>query len=221
MTKAQIREVMKQQRGLLTLKEIKQYSQLIQDNLFSFKAYEQCQLIFTYLSMNHEVNTWQFVRKAWRDGKKVYSPRVETKGLEFYEITEATPLIKSKFGVPEPETDEKTRYKISEKKSIDCSSDKPVQMTKEKQILQQEEIFDTVRLMILPGLAFDRAGNRIGYGAGYYDRYLARFSEEHFVKIALAYDFQLLDKIEAMEYDVKADMIITPSNIIYCKSKKK
>ena len=70
--------------------------------------------------------------------------------------------------------------------------------------------------MLLPGLAFDPEGNRIGYGAGYYDRYLAKYPKDYFLKIALAYDFQILKQIKGNEHDVKADMIITPNQIIKC-----
>lgn len=210
MTKARIREIMKQERALLTPKEMMEYSQRITDRLFSLRAYEQCRLLFTYLSMQQEVNTWHLVRRAWKEGKKVYAPRVESTGLEFYEITEGTPLIKSKFGVSEPEINDKSRYNVFQENTKDDSFHISIQS-------QEEEL--APRLMLLPGLAFDSRGNRIGYGAGYYDRYLARFAKDNFIKIALAYDFQLLDQIETTEYDKKADLIITPSRCIDCRNR--
>lgn len=66
-------------------------------------------------------------------------------------------------------------------------------------------------LMFMPGLAFDLSGNRIGYGAGYYDTYLQTHQDKRMHKIALAYDFQILDKLESSEYDVKIDGLITPT----------
>ncbi len=67
-------------------------------------------------------------------------------------------------------------------------------------------------LIIMPGVAFDENRNRIGYGGGYYDRYLY----EHNVKntIALAYEVQIVDKVEADSYDIKPDMIITEGRTI-------
>ena len=69
-------------------------------------------------------------------------------------------------------------------------------------------------VMLMPGLAFDLAKNRVGYGGGYYDRYLAGYDRGQFIKIAVAYDFQVLDRIEADEYDKKPDMIVTDRRII-------
>ena len=61
-------------------------------------------------------------------------------------------------------------------------------------------------LMILPGLAFDFNGNRLGYGKGFYDRYLKK---GNFIKVGLAYDFQVVDKLEVKEHDQKMDVIVT------------
>lgn len=69
-------------------------------------------------------------------------------------------------------------------------------------------------VMIMPGLAFDQEKNRIGYGGGYYDRYLARYPEHKMDTIAAAYDFQVVEKLETEEYDFKADILVTESGII-------
>ena len=70
-------------------------------------------------------------------------------------------------------------------------------------------------IMIIPGAAFDRTGNRIGYGGGYYDRFLAK--EPNHKKIALAYDFQIYDILPMEKHDIKVDEIITEKEIIKCK----
>lgn len=69
-------------------------------------------------------------------------------------------------------------------------------------------------LMIMPGLAFDDQYNRLGYGAGYYDKYLACHEDKIFHKVAFAYDFQIVNRIETTSQDIKVDMIITPSRVI-------
>ena len=66
--------------------------------------------------------------------------------------------------------------------------------------------------MIIPGLAFDRNGVRLGYGAGYYDRFLARYPQA--VKIGVAYDFQYVDSLPREDHDICMDVIVTPSQII-------
>jgi 5-formyltetrahydrofolate cyclo-ligase len=69
-------------------------------------------------------------------------------------------------------------------------------------------------LILMPGLAFDRNFNRVGYGGGYYDKYLSDHKNKTFTKVALGFDFQLVPYIESDEHDIKLDIIITPSNII-------
>jgi 5-formyltetrahydrofolate cyclo-ligase len=123
-----------------------------------------------------------------KEGKKVYVPKVTDKRIEFYRIYGFDFLTESRFGILEPDiTRDLSSYQITEKS-----------------------------LMILPGLAFDPLGNRIGYGAGYYDRYLNEKKSDHFIKIAIAYDFQIVEKIEVMDHDVRADIILTPTRVYQC-----
>ena len=69
-------------------------------------------------------------------------------------------------------------------------------------------------LIVLPGIAFDKVGNRIGYGGGYYDKYLSVL-ECRINKVALAYGFQVIDDIEVEKHDIKVDYVITDNEIIY------
>lgn len=66
-------------------------------------------------------------------------------------------------------------------------------------------------LLIMPGLAFDKEFHRIGYGGGYYDKYLSHQTAH--IKIALAYEFQILESIPEDEFDVKVDIIITENKV--------
>ncbi len=74
--------------------------------------------------------------------------------------------------------------------------------------------FGKNNLLILPGLAFDKNFNRLGYGGGYYDRYLAAHEGQNFVKVGICYDFQLVEAIETDLYDRKVDIIVTESRIL-------
>ncbi len=74
---------------------------------------------------------------------------------------------------------------------------------------------DKDALVILPGLAFSLKGGRIGYGGGYYDRFLAR--EPAHSTVALAYAFQVLDSLPCNDDDVRVEYIITPDNVISCE----
>ena len=66
-------------------------------------------------------------------------------------------------------------------------------------------------VMIMPGLVFDHELNRIGYGGGYYDRYLSKYGNDNIIKVAIAYDFQVVNKIDSTseEHDIKPDIIVT------------
>ncbi len=70
---------------------------------------------------------------------------------------------------------------------------------------------DDIELIIVPGVAYDKQGNRVGRGKGYYDRLL---NNTKATKIGIAYDFQLVDEIEAEPHDVKVDVVITPHSVI-------
>ncbi|HKL79355.1 MAG TPA: 5-formyltetrahydrofolate cyclo-ligase [Mobilitalea sp.] len=189
---------MKTRRKTLSEEEVLIQSKLAQDKLFSLLCYQKCPVLFTYLSFQAEIDTTTIIREALSgrdiDCKKVYIPRVEENGMGFYQITSLNGLKASKFGVLEPQDKDQNCY-------IDSVDDKQP------------------KLMLLPGLAFDYDGNRIGFGAGYYDRYLMEHHSDGFIKVALGYDFQVLDRIDCEDHDIKADMIITPERIINCNTK--
>ena len=68
-------------------------------------------------------------------------------------------------------------------------------------------------LVIMPGLAFDRDFNRIGYGGGFYDGFFATHASADFTKMALCYDFQIVDHIVTEPHDYRVDVIVTPNNL--------
>lgn len=68
--------------------------------------------------------------------------------------------------------------------------------------------------MLLPGLAFDRAGHRLGYGGGFYDKYLSEHKD--FIKVAAAYDFQVVSKVNYESQDIPVDVVVTEDEVIIC-----
>lgn len=169
----------------------------LREKLYASMQYQNCSNLFCYVSFRSEPDTYEIIKNAFEAPKRVYVPRVMGREMQFYQIEDLKGLIAGSFGIAEPGP-ENNRAFIADKKAA----------------------FDEQRktnLMLLPGLAFDFFGNRIGYGGGYYDRYLQAHRHTGFYLIALAYDFQLLDSIEAQEHDAAADMIITPTRTIITK----
>lgn len=211
MTKDEIRRQHRLFRDSLTLKEQADYSEALQKKLFQTPAYLNSKYIFTYVSFRSEVDTRNIIRQAIADHKKVYVPRVEAKTMEFYKIIALEELVISSFGILEPVGEEENRYKG--------------QLNQEEEVKDRNNLLDHEgrnalsynKLMLLPGLAFDRNGNRVGYGAGYYDKYLTAYGETQFYKLALSYDNQLVANIPANRYDIKADAILTPTQLLYCR----
>ena len=77
--------------------------------------------------------------------------------------------------------------------------------------------YKNIDLVLVPGIAFDKEGHRIGYGFGYYDKFLKKVPKA--VKIGLCFDFQLADKVPREEHDMQVDFIVTEERVIECRKK--
>ncbi len=219
MTKSELRQKMKELRDKLTKEEQLRYWEEIKRRLTGMEYWAASTELFTYLSFGAEVDTWRLVKEALSGGrnhpKAVYVPRVEGKGMNFYLITGTSILKPSKFGVPEPDESHRIPFIVSHE--IPKASKTKERLNESASYPKHITVKSATKLMLVPGLAFDPQGNRIGYGAGYYDRYLTEASGDHFIKVALAYDFQLQDSVPAEEYDIRMDYIVTPGKIITCQ----
>lgn len=155
------------------------------EKLINSKLYNDAKSIFIFISYGSEVDTIKIIEHLLKEGKEVYVPKTykDIKEMKAVKITSLSNMVKDKMGILEP---------------VDVSEDSIGQK------------FD---LIIMPGVAFDSFGNRIGYGGGYYDKYLSNYNEET-EKVALAYHMQLLNKIETEDHDIKVDYIVTERNII-------
>lgn len=139
--------------------------------------------IFTYISYGSEVNTLHFIETMLKKGKEIYVPVCRTKNC-----TMAASQITSLKNLT------KNSYGILEP----------------DQIINENAMFDAI---IFPGAAFDLSGSRIGYGKGYYDRFMSKLDYKP-KKIGICYDFQLLKKIPSEAHDVKMDLIITEDRTV-------
>lgn len=182
-------------RDEISLESREEKSDKIINSLCESEWYKNTNIILTYVNYQSEVITTKFMERALADKKQIFAPRVSGDVMEFYRIDSIGSLTEGYKGIREP---------VGGKAFLDeiGSSD-----------LNGE---GNLPLMIMPGAAFDREGHRIGYGKGYYDRYLNRLIDAgiNVYKIALCYECQLLDSIAHEEHDVCVDMIITETFVV-------
>lgn len=188
MNKKELRTVIIKKRDDLNLKERNRMDDLILDRLLKSKMYKNSMNIFVFVNYGSEVDTKSFIYKAIEDGKRVCIPKTirNTREMKAVEIKSLDNLKPDNWGILEPET------------------------------FQGEINKEFLDLIIVPGVVFDRKGNRIGYGGGYYDRYFSDLNSK-IKKVVLAYDMQVVESLVSEEHDVKVEYIITEKEIIECE----
>lgn len=185
--KKQIRKHVLTQRREMTSEEASEKSVRIFENVRKSAFYQNAKAVFAYVDMprNHEVVTRSFIEQAWKDGKKVAVPKCENGEMTFWYIDDWGQLESGMMGILEPITH--------------CPG------------IVKPADGDEDALMIMPGVAFDGSRHRIGFGGGYYDKYLARHPKHP--TIAAAFDFQVVDSVPAEETDIRPQAIMTESRI--------
>ncbi len=199
--RGQLREQMKERRRALALEEIVQKSASVREAVLAMPEVEQTELVCMYLSYGREVDTRPLVAQFAAMGKRVAVPKVLGPGaMEFYYIQSLADCVPGAYGILEP----KEGLTVVQPDFVLTSDIADVTAG-----VMQEKISRSV--MLLPGLAFDQNGARMGYGGGYYDRYLTSYPQ--FTKIALAYEFSVFSKLPTEPHDIPVDYIITEEKI--------
>ncbi|WP_340609435.1 5-formyltetrahydrofolate cyclo-ligase [Xenorhabdus bharatensis] len=144
----------------------------------------QAKKIALYLSFDGELDTRPLIQQLWQQNKQVYLPVLHPfsrNHLLFLRYQPDTPLIRNQFRIEEPPLDIRQVLPVSE-----------------------------LDVMFIPLVAFDRSGQRLGMGGGFYDRTLAKWQQQHFYPIGLAHNFQLVDSLPSASWDIPLPEIITP-----------
>lgn len=179
--KKELRRQMLALRRSLSEKERHEMSMQIRKELLSRREIQEAENILCYANYGQEVETLPFLADCLLLGKRVYCPLVIGREMEFYRISSIDELKEGFHGIPEPLGDE-TRLYFPKKGS-------------------QKDV------MIMPGVVFDLSYHRIGYGGGYYDRYLSRI--KNLYTVAVAFSHQIVDEIPFEEYDICPQIILT------------
>ena len=189
--KSELRQKMIDVRDALSSDSISSKNSLIQQLLFELPVFQQAQVVMFYVSFRSEVATQLMIEDALLSGKEVVVPAVNLtqKELEPFQIENMDQLTLGTYGILEP-----------------VNRQKPAEV----------EVID---LVIVPGCAFDPQGYRLGYGVGYYDRFLKTVAGS--CSVGLAFELQMVPEIPRQEsHDVPVDLIITEKRVIDCRQSR-
>lgn len=180
--KVMLRSHYKDMRNKMTLAYKRSLDLEIARTVLMSDLYVNAEHILFYMATKHEIETRNMIRAALACGKKVSLPRCTPEGtMEFYYISSLSDVKEGSFGILEPERN-------PENLALDFENS----------------------LCIVPGLSFDPEGNRLGYGKGYYDKFLRSYKG---VSMGLCYGSFVKWSIPAGKFDVPVDFLATDSNI--------
>lgn len=194
LSKTAIRAKMAGLRRQVTPAEKGKWDGQICERVLAYAGYRQARQILVYLSTREEVATDRIIAHALSQGKRVAAPRTlrEKECIEAWTLSGLADVVPGEWGIREPR---KMGQDGSARAAIPCAE------------------FD---LILVPGLAFTMAGDRLGYGGGFYDRYL-QTCPVCVCRVGLSYDLQLCSTLPVEDFDQKLDAIITPSATFTCR----
>lgn len=185
--KKEFRKEMQRRRDEIPLQERKAADEKRNARILSWRRYREAELLLFYVSCRSEADTLYLIQKALEEGRSVAVPKVEGTEIRFYRITSFLQLHEGYRGILEPDT--QTARPV-------CRKDYPGEKG----------------LLFVPGCAFDRTGGRMGYGGGFYDRFIEAYPELY--RAAPAFEAQLVEKVPCEAHDKKVQSIITEGEII-------
>ncbi len=198
--KKQIRREMIKKRNALSKREQEDFAKRCTKQLISMSEFKEAKVILVYMSYNGEMMTDYIIEEARRQKKIVAAPTVLGKEMEFYQFEKKEELVKDRHGILEPIPCEEKQvfHRVNTTKAVDMEIDM--------------EDMEKDTLLIMPGVAFDVQRNRVGYGGGFYDRYVQK--HQNLKKIAIAYQFQVIESVPAEAFDERPDWIVTEKGIV-------
>lgn len=191
--KEEKRELFRSKRENLSREEVLKKSQQIHKNLTELSKFRESDSISIYVAKkkSNEVETREIIKSLIKEGKNVLIPFVDGENLKLHLLKDPdSELDQGAFGVLEPKPKQKTPFPLQK-----------------------------VDLIIVPGLAFDLEGHRLGYGKGYYDRLLKQ-APSRTTFVGLSYEFQISEKIPHNEEDVPIHKIVTEERTIHRDKEK-
>lgn len=176
--KSEVRKQIRELKRAVSPEEKLRRSEHIMCQVGELPEFQKARVVLLYWSMSDEVQTHSFVNR-WYKEKVLLLPCVDGDDLRLRQYTGPDCMVAGEqFGIGEPDAS-----------------------------LPEYTNLDSIEMIIVPGVAFDHTGNRMGRGRGFYDRLLK--STPNAIKVGVAYDFQMLDTIPVEPHDVKMDKVIS------------
>ena len=182
MNKTELRACMRAKRRALSPEEQHAAAKAVFERLMAFEPYQSARVVMAYRACRGELSLERVIDDALSCGKTLLLPRCEAEGvMTARRIAGLDDLAPGTYGLPEPKDE--------------CAI-----------VLPQQ-----IDLILVPGVAFDRTGNRLGQGGGYYDRFLWKSGA---ICAGICHEFALMDDMAHEAHDVRMDHVITPGGII-------
>lgn len=184
--KQELRDAALRKRRSMARGKLAALSKHVEENLLSLREYNDAKLVISYCAKDDEVQTRHIIERALAEGKRVavIATEVQSKTLSFHEITSfKDDLAPGAFGILEPKTGKTTKVSIEE-----------------------------ADVVLVPLVAWDENGHRLGYGAGYFDRALVGAGGT--TKVGLALESQRLSHIPESRHDIPLDVIVTEKRVV-------
>ncbi|WP_276973239.1 5-formyltetrahydrofolate cyclo-ligase [Tatumella ptyseos] len=183
----QIRAQIRRQRQALSPQQQQQAAQQVAERALSLPLLAQARNVALFLSFDGELNTRPLISRLWQRGQQVYLPVLHpfsTGQLLFIRYLPDTPLNPNRYGIPEP--------------SLNLTELAPL---------------DTLDIILVPLVAFDARGQRLGMGGGFYDRTLQHWQQHGVLPAGLAHCCQQVPALPTEQWDIPLPVIITPEKV--------
>lgn len=182
-----LRQHVRHLRRALTEEQQVQAAALLAEHAVNFAPLANARHIALFLSVDGEINTRPLIAKLWQQKKQIYLPVLHPFAaghLLFLRYTPETVLTPNKLRIPEPPLDIRALITL-----------------------------DQLDVMMVPLVAFDSSGQRLGMGGGFYDRTLQNWRQHRFLPVGVAHDCQQVEQLATAEWDVPLPAVLTPSRL--------
>lgn len=187
--KAAIRKRIREMRSAMTADAVRERSLAAQRHILASEEWREAPSVGVYAAVHNEIDTALLVESAWQEGKEVFFPYSLPAGVMYFLPCHGwRELVKSRMGILEP--------------SPELCPPPPSGGW-------------VPRLIIVPAVALDWEGYRLGIGGGYYDRFFAKHSAQDAIRVGFAYAFQVLDNLPAEEWDAPMHAVATEEALVW------